>query len=235
MKVRSKGMTNDNPTPEELRGFTERMAQARITEFGNVNVQTRVTSRSSGSTYVVAEPSSGKTMTREEYAQIARVQDEYLADKEVIVIDGYIGNDPTFQHAGPAHHRGGQREHRRDAAEALLPPATTAGAGGAGDLHAEPRGAGLPGRPRHRGRSRQQRHPGPELRLLRRVEEGRPADVEPNVYDLGGLALHAGLKVIPTAAGEKVFMIIGLSGTGKTTTTFTTQNDSLRCRTISSR
>ena len=47
------------------------------------------------------------------------------------------------------------------------------------------------------------------------------------VYDLGGLALHAGLKVIPTAAGEKVFMIIGLSGTGKTTTTFTTQNESL--------
>ena len=46
------------------------------------------------------------------------------------------------------------------------------------------------------------------------------------VYGKGGLALHAGLKVIPTAAGDKVFMIIGLSGTGKTTTTFTTQNGS---------
>ena len=46
------------------------------------------------------------------------------------------------------------------------------------------------------------------------------------VYDKGGLALHAGLKVIPTADGDKVFMIIGLSGTGKTTTTFTTQNGS---------
>src|SRR5919108_6487543 len=46
------------------------------------------------------------------------------------------------------------------------------------------------------------------------------------VYGRGGLALHAGLKVIPTDAGEKVFMIIGLSGTGKTTTTFTTQNGS---------
>ncbi|MGZ8581355.1 MAG: phosphoenolpyruvate carboxykinase (ATP), partial [Actinomycetota bacterium] len=39
--------------------------------------------------------------------------------------------------------------------------------------------------------------------------------------------LHAGLKVIPTEHGDKVFMIIGLSGTGKTTTTFTTQNGSL--------
>ena len=46
------------------------------------------------------------------------------------------------------------------------------------------------------------------------------------VYDKGGLALHSGLKVIPTAHGDKVFMILGLSGTGKTTTTFTTQNGS---------
>ena len=46
------------------------------------------------------------------------------------------------------------------------------------------------------------------------------------VYNKGGLALHAGLKVIPTDDGDKVFMIIGLSGTGKTTTTFTTQNGS---------
>ena len=46
------------------------------------------------------------------------------------------------------------------------------------------------------------------------------------VYRKGGLALHAGLKVIPTGDGEKVIMIIGLSGTGKTTTTFTTQNGS---------
>jgi phosphoenolpyruvate carboxykinase (ATP) len=47
------------------------------------------------------------------------------------------------------------------------------------------------------------------------------------VYNKGGLALHAGLKLVPTDHGDKVFMIIGLSGTGKTTTTFTTQNGSL--------
>ena len=35
------------------------------------------------------------------------------------------------------------------------------------------------------------------------------------------------IKVIPTDAGEVTVMIIGLSGTGKTTTTFTTQNGSL--------
>jgi phosphoenolpyruvate carboxykinase (ATP) len=46
-------------------------------------------------------------------------------------------------------------------------------------------------------------------------------------YQQGALAMHAGAKVIPTAQGDKVALIIGLSGTGKTTTTFTRQNNSL--------
>jgi phosphoenolpyruvate carboxykinase (ATP) len=45
-------------------------------------------------------------------------------------------------------------------------------------------------------------------------------------YNRGGLSLHAGCKVIPTSRGEQVMLIVGLSGTGKTTTTFTRQNDS---------
>jgi phosphoenolpyruvate carboxykinase (ATP) len=45
-------------------------------------------------------------------------------------------------------------------------------------------------------------------------------------YDRGGLSLHAGCKVVPTEKGEQAMLIIGLSGTGKTTTTFTRQNDS---------
>ena len=36
-----------------------------------------------------------------------------------------------------------------------------------------------------------------------------------------------GAKVIPVDGGDKVVLIVGLSGTGKTTTTFTRQNDSL--------
>ena len=47
------------------------------------------------------------------------------------------------------------------------------------------------------------------------------------VQDRGGLALHAGCKVIPTPSGDRVGLIVGLSGTGKTTTTFTRQNGSL--------
>ena len=61
MNVQARAI-HDNPSPEELRAFTEQMPQARVTEFDNVNVQTRVTSRSADSTYVVAERSSGKTI-----------------------------------------------------------------------------------------------------------------------------------------------------------------------------
>jgi phosphoenolpyruvate carboxykinase (ATP) len=50
-------------------------------------------------------------------------------------------------------------------------------------------------------------------------------------HDLGGLALHAGLKTFPDASTrsglEESMLIIGLSGTGKTTTTFRQQAGSL--------
>src|SRR5438445_2384182 len=46
------------------------------------------------------------------------------------------------------------------------------------------------------------------------------------VYERGGLALHAGCKMIPVGGSNRVGLIVGLSGTGKTTTTFTKQNNS---------
>ena len=84
------------------------MPQCRITEFGNVNVQTRVLSRVAASTHVVTEDpasTSGKTMTRAEYDRIAALQDEYIAERDMVVIDGYIGNDPDDPHRGAAHDR----------------------------------------------------------------------------------------------------------------------------------
>ena len=44
-----------NPSQEELRRFTAEMPNARWTEFGNLNVQTRVDARSAGSTYIVTD------------------------------------------------------------------------------------------------------------------------------------------------------------------------------------
>ena len=217
----------DNPSAEELRRLTEAMPQARVTGFGNVNVQTRVTSRSSASTYVVAERSSGKTMTRDEFDRVSQMQDEYLRDRDVVVIDGFIGNDPSF----------------RTRARLTIETANANIAGMQQKLYF-PRDDGLepevhviytpnldaPGYPDDRliavdlsngvTRVMNSDYFGESKKGGLRMWNGK-------VYDLGGLALHAGLKVVPTKAGEKVFMIIGLSGTGKTTTTFTTQNESL--------
>ncbi len=86
---------------------------------------------------------------------------------------------PRPPRARPPVHRGQERQHRRHAGRALLPPPRgRARAGARGDLHAQPGHARLPGRPPHRRRPRPPRHPRLSLRLLRRVEEGRPADVE---------------------------------------------------------
>ena len=48
---------HDNPSPEQLRAFTEEMPQTKRTGFGNVNVQTRATSDSSRSLGASVVPS----------------------------------------------------------------------------------------------------------------------------------------------------------------------------------
>jgi phosphoenolpyruvate carboxykinase (ATP) len=218
---------HDNPSPEDLRRFTEAMPRCRVTEYDNVNVQTQVTSRSADNTYVVAERSSGNTMTREEFDAVARLQDAYVRDQEVVVIDGSIGNDPSF----------------RTRARLTIEKANANIAGMQQKLYFAPEG---PGEPEVQViYTPNLRAPGyPDERVIAVDLENGVTRVlnsdyfgeskkgglrmwNKKVYDLGGLALHAGLKVVPTDAGEKVFMIIGLSGTGKTTTTFTTQNQSL--------
>jgi phosphoenolpyruvate carboxykinase (ATP) len=229
MTVETTGTVYDNPSPEELRAFTEQMPQCRITEYANVNVQTKVVSRSAGSTFVVTEnpdSTSSKSINRQEYDRLAALQNAYLADKDLVVIDGYIGNDPGF----------------RTAARLTIEKANANIAGMQQKLYF----------PRERGEPEVQIIYSPNLAV-----EGYPderviaVDLENNVtrvmnsdyfgeskkgglrmwnnivYGRGGLALHAGIKVIPTDAGEKIVMIIGLSGTGKTTTTFTIQNGSL--------
>jgi phosphoenolpyruvate carboxykinase (ATP) len=215
-----------DPTPEQLREMTEAMPECRISEYGNVNVQTEVLSRSAGSTYVVDRESSGKTMSREDYDRIAALQDAYLADHDVVVIDGSIGNDPELRTRARlvmesrfANVAGMQQKlyfPREDGSEpevtVIYTPGLTA-----------------PGYPDDRVIAVDLDHYVTRVLNSDYFGESKKGGLRmwnDIVYGKGGLALHAGLKVIPTAEGDKVFMIIGLSGTGKTTTTFTTQNGS---------
>ena len=86
-----------NPSPAQLREMTSRMPNARHSEYDNYNVQTKVVSRSKASTYVVTdhpEEHSDQTMSRADGAKIAERQNAYIKDRDMLVIDGYIGNDP---------------------------------------------------------------------------------------------------------------------------------------------
>jgi phosphoenolpyruvate carboxykinase (ATP) len=210
------------------------MPTARITAFRNVNVQTQVTSRSTASTFIVTDDASitdGKTISRAEYARLSKMQEDYIAGTEMVRVDGFIGNVPDFRtrarltiEKANSNIAGMQQKLYYDSGS---PEATSTEPDVqviytpnlfvtdypderciAVDLDAgvtRVMGSDYFGESKKGG-----------LRMWNKI-----------VYDRGGLALHAGLKVIPANGDEKVFMIIGLSGTGKTTTTFTTQNDSL--------
>jgi phosphoenolpyruvate carboxykinase (ATP) len=221
-----------NPTAEELQALTARMPQARCTSFGNYNVQTRATSRSAGSTYLVTDDpteTTGKTITRAEGIRVAALQEEYVGGVDMIVIDGYIGNEPT----------------QRSRVRLYIEEAHANIAGMQQQLYFAP---DLPADEWQ-----------PELSLIYTPNLPMPdypdqrliaVDLEAGVsrvmnsdyfgeskkgglrmwnalvYARGGLAMHAGCKVVPTDGGERTMLIIGLSGTGKTTTTFTRQNNS---------
>jgi phosphoenolpyruvate carboxykinase (ATP) len=223
---------NWNPRPDALRAMTALMPNARRTEFDNFNVQTRVVSRSKGSTYIATdhpEQHSDQTVTRAEAARIAALQDGYIHEHDMVVVDGYIGNDTEqrvrarlYIEAANANVAAMQRWLYFDTAAggpAFNPELTvidTPNLAATGypddrvivvDLDA---GVTRVLNSDYFGESKKG-----GLRMWNKL-----------TYDRGGLSLHAGCKVVPTARGEQTLLIIGLSGTGKTTTTFTRQNDS---------
>src|ERR1700694_347743 len=78
-----------NPSPEALRKFTEEMPNCRRTELGNVNVGTRVVSRSKLSTFIATdspENHSDQAITRAEYERIARLQNDYIRTRDMLVV-----------------------------------------------------------------------------------------------------------------------------------------------------
>jgi phosphoenolpyruvate carboxykinase (ATP) len=219
-----------NPTAERLRELTEKMPNSSITEFGNVAVKARVDSRSTRSTYLVEDSTNAtkQTITRTEFDRIAAAQDAYIAGSHVVVVDGYIGSDPAFRtrarlimEAANANVAGMQQQlyypTGGDYDPATWEPDTTV-------IYTPNLPA--PGYPDDRvivvdlnsnvtrvlnsdyfGESKKG-----GLRMWNNI-----------VFNRGGLALHAGCKVIPVDGNPTTVLIVGLSGTGKTTTTFTTQ------------
>src|SRR5215211_487600 len=199
-----------HPTERELREYADAMPQARQTEYGNVNVQTKVVSRSKASTYMVTdrpEEHSDQTIDREEGKRLAALQDAHIRGQDMVVVDGFIG------HAGPY----------RTPARLVIEKANANIAGMQRFLYYDP----VDGDTAHE----------PEITIIYTPNLAAPGypddrviavDLEAGVtrvlnsdyfgeskkgglrmwnrkvYEGGGLAMHAGCKVIPTSHGEKI-------------------------------
>ncbi len=220
-----------DPDYDELRKLIFNQKNVIKTEFNNPNAITKVKARSAKNTYVVSdnpEEYDVQTIPVEEGKRIEEIQDDFIKDHEMIVINGYIGYDPEVRVPSQLII---QKEYANVAAMQKT-------------LYFEPE-------------DKQNFKPlfkiimTPDLKIdgyndnrviavyldsyTTRVinsdyfgesKKGGLRMWNKYIYDKGGLALHAGCKIVPTDNGEKSFLIIGLSGTGKTTTTFTDQNGS---------
>lgn len=221
--------TIKNPSNDDFRAMVAEMPQAVKTDKDNFNVNTRVTARSAESTFFVSDVEMGqKRMPRKDYDIIARMQDDYIAANEMVHIEGAIGPDADFNvkcslfiERKNANIAAMQRQLyfplqavTMQEMQVIYTPNLPAPAYPnerviAVDLEnftTRVLGSDYFGESKKGG-----------LRMWNHV-----------VYNAGGLALHAGCKVYPDVGGrEKLILIIGLSGTGKTTTTFRSQLNSL--------
>lgn len=222
-----------NPTQSELADRAAAMPNSQLTEFGNYNVTARVTARSGGSTYLVTDdPSttSKQTISRAEHDAMAAMQNEHIAGRDMLLLEGYIGAENSSMRVPSRLYIDASAPNIPAMQQHLyFPPDADWDAEDAFTVIYTPELA-AEGYPNDRliaidienwvtrvfnadyfGESK--------MGGLRMWNEW--------VYQRGGLAMHAGAKVIPTDERDKLGLIVGLSGTGKTTTTFTSQNESL--------
>lgn len=222
-----------NPTQDECRAWVAEMPNAQRTEYGNYNIKARVTARSAGATFIVTDDPSTttkQTIARADYERVARLQEDYIADRDMILIEGYIGpenspmkrparvyiertnaNIPAMQQQLYYPKDADWREE--DALTVIYTPNCLAD-----------------GYPDGRLVTIDLENWVTRVFNIDYFGESKMGGLRMWMewaYQQGALAMHAGAKVIPTADGDKVALIVGLSGTGKTTTTFTRQNGSL--------
>ncbi len=230
----------DNPSQQELRELSRyHVPHVYRSNVGNLNRITRCKARLAGSTYIIAEPSeqglySSKVMLRERAERLIRMQREYIERGGILIqIDGYQGHGPL---APPV--------------QWLYTPE---GANIAGmqqvlafprEMEETPAQLKKPFRPRFR-LIMTPGCPSPEtpdeVAVIVDLEnwttyvlgsdyfgeskKGMLRMLNDWVYQRRGLVLHAGAKAV-TVDGRRVMMaVMGLSGTGKTTTTFSKQGE----------
>jgi phosphoenolpyruvate carboxykinase (ATP) len=224
----------EDPDQEMLRKWAleELGDRITVTEFGNLNYRAEVTARLKRSTFFVTDEDVHQLrISREEATEWARQQDAYIVEQDMALIEGYIGPDHEFR-TGTRLYIERSQANIPGMQKQLFFPRDDQWTADFTVIYTP--GLPAPGKPDDRliivdlenyvtrvfgsdyfGESKMG-----GLRMWNKL-----------VFDRGGLALHAGCKTFPpehTPDGqEKCALIIGLSGTGKTTTTFRQQLGSL--------
>ncbi|HJS71297.1 MAG TPA: phosphoenolpyruvate carboxykinase [Acidimicrobiia bacterium] len=222
-----------NPSDERLRELAHaNMPRLTETEFGNLNYESVITARLFHSTFFVSDVEIHQNrISSAEAEDWAARQDAHIADQDMLLVEGYIGPDPEFRTGCRLYIESVQPNIAAMQGHLYFPPdeewapdftviyTPTLKAEGKPDecliivdlakWVTRVFGSDYFGESKMGG-----------LRMWNKL-----------VYDQGGLACHAGLKTFPAestrSGSEESMLIIGLSGTGKTTTTFRQQARSL--------
>jgi phosphoenolpyruvate carboxykinase (ATP) len=221
-------MIFNNPSYDSLRQFTREMPNAVLTEWENYNIVTHTKARSPQSTFIVGDSNSSlTTIERNKYERFAQLQDSYLYRNGVIRIDGSIGISPQIQANASLFI---EKSYPNIAAMQKLLFFSFAG-----EFKPDFKIIFTPNMPADNW---------PDNRCIlvdlqnytTRIAgtdyfgESKKAGLRmwnKWVFNKGGLALHAGCKsYIDDQKKRNSIIIIGLSGTGKTTTTFTPHSNS---------
>ncbi len=220
----------NNPDMEKLRELIFNQNNVIKTEFGNPDAITKVKARSAKNTYIVTDDSSitdTQTIPIKEGERIAKLQNDFIKNRKMIKINGYIAYDNMVKVPAQliiqeeyanvaAMQKSLYFQSEENSFEPLFQIIMTP------DLEID-------------GYNEKRVIAVYLDKWVTRVinsdyfgesKKGGLRMWNKYIYEKGGLALHAGAKIVPTNKGDKSFLIIGLSGTGKTTTTFTDQNGS---------
>jgi phosphoenolpyruvate carboxykinase (ATP) len=232
----------ENPSQDDLRSLAlDRTPAILRTGVGSLNKLTRNKARMAKYTYVITDDGendgrfSQKTISRARAQELIAAQAEYIeAAGSLIAIDGYVGlgrraEGATWLYTPEGANIAGMqqilafpRSDVEDAEQLARPFEPTFVLTYTPNLRAE----GMPGGqailvdldgwrtyvigPDYFGESKKG-----VLRMLNHF-----------VFQRDGLVLHAGAKAVTLPSGERTTMtVMGLSGTGKTTTSFSKQGD----------
>ncbi len=224
----------DNPDMAKLKELSlKHCKNALKTNFGAFNLHMTVAkARSAKNTYIITDNPENHTdqcISTKEGSRIADLQNEFIKKKgEIVKISGYIGNHPDTRVVTTLY---------------MTPEGT--------NMAAMQKILYFPVSPEDKAENEFTLIYTPDL-TVDGYDDGRIITVDLDsyvtrvigsdyfgeskkgglrmlnhkVYKEGGLVLHAGAKIIPVNDEKKLFLVMGLSGTGKTTSTFSKQGDS---------